>query len=103
MGCCTFVNSDVKSLELISAIQGISESLESGSFNDISLTSDLDMPPLREWMDYKNFKSVTESSDLFNSINYSCKNKDPGVKTLSNQGSIVDSFSINLSFACYHK
>ncbi|OMJ76569.1 hypothetical protein SteCoe_24063 [Stentor coeruleus] len=103
MGCCVCLTSEIKSAEFLNEEKEINDERSSNSFNDLSLSSDSDMPPLKEWIEFKNSKSLTESTAVFSSFNCSCKKKNCGFKTLSNQGSIVDSFYVALPNSFLHK
>lgn len=103
MGCCMCLNSEVKPADLIKEENDLSGEKSSNSFSDLNLSSDSDMPPLIEWIEFKNSKSMTESTAVFSSFNCSCKKKPCGYRTLSNQNSIVDSFYVALPNSFLHK
>jgi hypothetical protein len=94
MGCCACVANEIRTTEIVNFEQDLRDEKDSHGFNDLSLSSDSEMPPLKEWIEFKNSKFLSESTDFFSSINYSYKKQSYTNKTFSNQGSIVDSFSV---------
>ena len=98
MGCCVCVGDQInlksiKNSEVNLEAQGISN-----SFNDLSLSSESDLPHLTEWLDFKKSKVMTESTGVFSSFNCTKKTKSGG-KVLSNVGSMIDSFVVTLPSA----
>jgi hypothetical protein len=95
MGCCVCVTDHIRINGLSKDEINLQISNLSNSFNDLSLSSESDLPHLTDWLDFKKSKVSTESTGLFSSFNCSKKNK-AGLKVLSNSGSIVDSFVVTL-------
>lgn len=93
MGCCIYAHVEVQCNELENKQESIHPEPDSSKFDDLNLSSDSDMPPLQDWIDYKKITTNTESTAVFTSMNSS---KKPGfsLRTFSNQSSIIDSFSV---------
>ena len=92
MGCCACIPSEVQCAEVIN-LGSLTEENNSDCFNDLNISSDSDMPPLKEWIDYKNTKIFTESTAVFSSINYNSNKTTNFLKVSFKQSSIIDSFS----------
>ena len=103
MGCCICYAGEIKCTEIIYSEEKKNNSIEMDDFNDLSLSSDGEMPHLQDWIEYKNSKILSESTAVFSSVNYTCKKAGYPVKTLSNQGSIIDSFSVGLPSSFFNK
>ena len=95
MGCCVCVGDQIN----LKSIKNNEVNLEahgiSNSFNDLSLSSESDLPHLTDWLDLKSSKVLTESTGVFSSFNCTKKTKNSG-KLSSNCGSIIDSFVVTL-------
>ena len=93
MGCCACMPSEVQCAEVINP-GSLTEENNSDCFSDLNISSDSDMPPLKEWIDYKNTKIFTESTAVFSSINYNSNKTTNFLKVSFKQSSIIDSFSV---------
>ncbi|OMJ80422.1 hypothetical protein SteCoe_19327 [Stentor coeruleus] len=96
MGCCVFLPSEIKATEFVNENKVLGDEGSSSKFNELSLSSESETPPLKEWLEYKKYKSLTESTDAFSSFYCSGNKKIGEFRTCNNQGSIVDSFYVAL-------
>ena len=103
MGCCVCLASEIKCAEIIYVEENKREKIDLNGFNDLSLSSDGEMPHLQDWIDYKNSKLVSESTGILSSINFTSKKAGYPVRTHSNQGSIIDSFTVTFPSSFSYK
>ena len=95
MGCCVCVGDHINFKSMTNDEVNLEVHAKSNSFNDLSLSSESDLPHLTEWMDFKKSKVMTESTGVFSSFNCTKKTKS-GTKVFSYTGSIIDSFVVTL-------
>lgn len=98
MGCCMSAVEDIKFQKLVIE-EDLSRRNNSDSFDDINLSSNSDIIPINDWIDYKD-KAVTEPTANCQSIN-SLTLKSSTLKLSSIKGSLIDSFSVTLPLPKY--